>query len=200
MAPRGQNRDKLIEAMQTLSLTKGFPATTVDEVCAEAEVSKGSFYHHFETKEDIGHAALDGYFEGLVAALTNGSFTEIADPVERLHAFVKNAGVVCAGPLLRNGCMLGSFALDLAESDIAVRNKLANNFSIVTTYVAALIDNASEAADLHVASEQLAQQFLAIIEGSIVLAKAYADPKMLITGVDLFANHLELIFSQRAST
>ncbi|MFT7623347.1 MAG: TetR/AcrR family transcriptional repressor of nem operon [Myxococcota bacterium] len=156
MAPRGQNRDKLIEAMQTLSLCKGFPATTVDEVCAEAGVSKGSFYHHFDSKDDVGHAALDGFFKGLVGGLTTGPFTPIDDPVQRLHAFVKNAGEVCAGPLLQSGCMLGSLAPNLAESD-------------------------------------------APIQGAIVLGKVYAAPQKLVAGVDLFGDHLELIFSRKAS-
>lgn len=181
--------------MQALSLSKGFPATTVDEVCAMADVSKGSFYHHFETKEDLGHAALDQFFDGLVTAFTEGPFNDESDAVQRMHSFVRHASVVCAGPLMRSGCMLGSFALDLAESDREMRHKLEQQFQAIASFVGSLIGDAAEAAGLEVLSERLAQQFLAIVEGSIVLAKAYDDPNVLSSGVDLFGHHLELIFT-----
>lgn len=185
----------MLDAVQTLSLSKGFPATTVDEVCAEANVSKGSFYHHFETKEEIGHAALDRYFDELVETLTAGSYSDSADPMERLAGFLTHAGQACSGPVLVNGCMLGSFALDLAESHPEIRRKLSEQFSFLTTFVATLITEAAEAAGRTLPADRLAQQFLAIIEGSIVLAKAQADPDVLTSGVSLFGDHLELLLT-----
>ena len=182
--------------MRSLTLTKGFPATTVDEVCAKAEVSKGSFYHHFATKDDIGYAALDSYFDELISALTTGPADGIDDPVEKLRAFLTHAGIVCSGPLLTNGCMLGSFALDLAESHPGVQSKLSEQFSELASLVAQMICDASTAAGTDLPAAQLAHQFLAVIEGSIVLAKAHADPQMLSSGVALFADHIDLLLDQ----
>ena len=199
MAPRGENRQKLLDAMRTLTLSKGFPATTVDEVCAQADVSKGSFYHHFASKEDIGHAALDSYFDELVMALTAGLVGDDLGPVERLRVFVTHAGEVCSGPLLMNGCMLGSFALDLAESHPELQSKLSDQFSELAALVARLISDAAVATGTDPPAEQLAQQFLAIIEGSIVLAKAHADPAILGSGVALFADYLDLLLEQETT-
>ena len=53
-----KTKDKLIEAALRLMLAKGYPATTVDEICASAGVSKGSFYHFFATKEELALAAV----------------------------------------------------------------------------------------------------------------------------------------------
>lgn len=184
--------------MRSLTLSKGFPATTVDEVCAEAEVSKGSFYHHFATKEDIGNAALDEYFGELVAALTSAPAPGDAEAIDRLRAFVEHAGVVCSGPLLTNGCMLGSFALDLAESHPEVRAKLSDQFTALADLVAGLITDAATEAGIQLPATRLAQQFLAIIEGSIVLAKAHADPQILGSGVALFADHIDLLLERKA--
>ncbi len=204
MVPRGESRAKLIGAMRELSLTKGYPATTVDEVCEAAEVSKGSFYHHFGTKEDIGHAALDQYFDELLVGLTDegdvagaagvGSLSALA----RLEAFLERASRVCSGPLLVNGCMLGSFALDLAETHPAVRVRLDEQFTALANYVAELIEAAGVEADIELPSPALAQQFLAIIEGSIVLAKAHNDRQILPTSLDLFAQHLNLLLNQES--
>ena len=78
-------RNKLIEATQSLVLKRGFNATTVDDICAEAGVTKGSFFHHFENKDDIGLAAVRAWGDfGL------GVYTKVAEvpggPLEEIHA------------------------------------------------------------------------------------------------------------------
>lgn len=185
--------------MRSLTLSKGFPATTVDEVCATAEVSKGSFYHHFATKDEIGQASLDAYFDELVTALTNAPIHADADAIERLREFISHAGVVCSGPLLTNGCMLGSFALDLSESHPEIRTKLSDQFTALADLVADLIADAADAAGIELPAQRLGRQFLAIIEGSIVLAKAHADPQILSSGVGLFAEHIDLLLERKLS-
>ena len=52
-------KDKLLGAALALFREKGFTATTVDDLCARAGVTKGAFFHHFKTKEDVGVAAAD---------------------------------------------------------------------------------------------------------------------------------------------
>ncbi len=199
MAPRGENRTKLIDAMKTLSLSKGYAATTVDEVCAEADVSKGSFYHHFETKEDIGFAALDSHFDQLVEALTVGTFNDQPDPVERLRSFIEHTRIVCAGPQMINGCLIGSYALDLAETLPSIQNRLAEQFNQLAHFVAKLISEASQTSGIHLPSKELSQQFLVVIEGSIVLAKAHADKTLLTSGIELFGHHLDLLLEQQTA-
>src|SRR5882757_2899582 len=98
----------LIAAMRCLILTKGFPATTVDEVCERAGVTKGSFYHHFQSKEDLGVAALRAYYDDVRVAFTGGGWAEIEDPWLRLRQFLRQAADVLTGPVMANGCMLGT--------------------------------------------------------------------------------------------
>lgn len=200
MAPRGENRTKLLDAMRVLTLEKGFPATTVDEVCEQAQVSKGSFYHHFATKDEMAHAALDSYFDELVTALTNGPHQQSTDPVVRLQDFLGHAAIVCSGPLLTNGCMLGSFALDLSESHPDVRVKLADQFDVLAEFVGGLLTEAAEARGIDLPIEKLSRQFLAVIEGSIVLAKAHGDPSILGSGVDLFTDHVLLLLDAKGTS
>jgi TetR/AcrR family transcriptional repressor of nem operon len=194
---KGQSRQQLLDAVQTLSLKKGFPATTVDDVCTEAGVSKGSFYHHFKSKDDIGLAALDCYFNDLVVAYTTGVFTGVADPVERLRAFFAHAVTVCSGPLLRSGCMLGSFALDLAETHPDVQAKLSVQFKTLSDFVSGLISDAAVALGTSVPADALGQQFMAIVQGSIVLAKAHSNALIPVTGIQLMGNHLDLLLETR---
>ncbi len=87
-------------------LAKGFAAATVDEICAAAGASKGSFYHFFDSKESLGLATLDAVFTRMVERLRNG-----------------------AHELWGDGCLVGSFALDVGESNPAIRAEVSRLFS-----------------------------------------------------------------------
>lgn len=186
------HRSALIDAMRRVALAKGFPATTVDEICERAGVTKGSFYHHFESKDDLGVAALESYFEDVVAAFSAGAWNVIADPADRLQAFIAHAGEVCVGPVMTYGCLIGSFALDLAESWPEVRPRLATMFGALRDFVSNLVREAAAARGRSIDADQFGDQFLAVIEGSIVLAKAHADPLMPKRQMALLGGHLSL--------
>src|SRR5689334_24216214 len=55
-------KEKLLDAAQQLMLSKGFPATTVDEICDTAGFTKGSFFHYFESKEQLGKEVLNRFY------------------------------------------------------------------------------------------------------------------------------------------
>ena len=61
-------RDKLLEAAFALIRAKGYSATTVDELCAAAGVTKGAFFHHFESKEALAVAAAN-HWSSITGAL-----------------------------------------------------------------------------------------------------------------------------------
>ena len=179
--------------MRRLALAKGFPAATVDEICETAGVTKGSFYHHFEGKDDLGAAALESYFSDVVGAFTGGVWTEVEDPVDRLQAFMAHAAEVCTGPVMTYGCLIGSFALDLAESSPQLRERLSTMFAALRDFVAGVVAAAAQDRGRAVDAGLYGDQFLAIVEGSIVLAKAHADPDVPRRGLGLLAEHLDLL-------
>jgi TetR/AcrR family transcriptional repressor of nem operon len=183
----------LIDATRRLALSKGFPATTVDEICEMAGVTKGSFYHHFESKDDLGTAALEAYFADVVAAFGGGTWAQVEDPVMRVQAFIANAIEVCTGPVMAYGCLIGSYALDLAESSPELRRRLSEMFAALRDVVAGLIGEAAKHQGRDVDADALGNQFLAVLEGSIVLAKAHADPSVPRRGLALLGEHLDLL-------
>ena len=83
MAPRSPQRSLLLDAAKHLMLSKGYSGTTVDEVCASAGVTKGSFYHHFESKEALALALIDHYFSEVEAVLLAGPLMPNALPRPR---------------------------------------------------------------------------------------------------------------------
>jgi TetR/AcrR family transcriptional repressor of nem operon len=189
----------LIAAMRSLILSKGFPATTVDEVCERAGVTKGSFYHHFQSKEDLGVAALRNYYEDVLAAFTGGCWTQVEDPWLRLREFVHQGADVLTGPVMANGCMLGAMSLDLAESSPDVRALLSTMFAELRDVVGGLIEDAAKHRGVQIDAGRLGDQFLAVIEGSIILAKAHDDQSVRRHGMELFGQHLEFLLGSAAT-
>jgi TetR/AcrR family transcriptional repressor of nem operon len=179
--------------MRRVALSKGFPAATVDEICELAGVTKGSFYHHFKGKDDLGAAALESYFDDVVAAFTAGDWAGVDDPVLRLQAFLAHAADVCTGPVMAYGCLIGSMTLDLAETAPALRERMSAMFVALRDVVAGLVAAAAQQRGRSVDAAQFGDQFLAVLEGSIVLAKAHRDPAAPRRGVALLGDHLDLV-------
>src|SRR5687768_12296336 len=62
------SRERILDAAVAMIRSKGYSATTVDDLCAAAGVTKGSFFHHFGSKEDLAVAAAE-HFAGRADAL-----------------------------------------------------------------------------------------------------------------------------------
>ncbi len=173
---RTSTREKLVATALELMLAKGYTSTSVDEVCAKAGVSKGSFYHFFDSKEGIGLAILEHYFDSSRETFYSGDFLEEPDPVRRMVKFLKNTEE-SANRLWRDGCILGNFAVDLSATHPKIRkevsrilSEVANGIARVLEPVNMLVDDREGQTAVH-----LAEQYLATIEGGVILSRAHND-------------------------
>lgn len=177
--------------MRALALRKGFAAATVDEVCAAAGVTKGSFYHHFATKEALGLATLQSYFDEITAGLTSGAWTKQQDPRARLLAFLDHTAKVLSGPLLAHGCLLGIITLELAEDSPAFQRDVAAKFEALRGAVRSVFEPTASLLPSGISAADLADQLLATIEGAILLAKARQAPRASALPIQTFRRCVE---------
>ena len=87
-ATRSARRQRIIEAAWRCAARKGYQATTVDDVCAEARVSKGAFYGYFGQKQELLLALLDDdahFYASLIDRLSASDFSAL----ERLRAYAR---------------------------------------------------------------------------------------------------------------
>ena len=187
-------RDKLVTAAQSLMLTQGYTPTSVDEIIAKAGVSKGSFYHYFKSKEELGSAVAEDYLDQAVAVLGKGNYQDIQDPLQRAFAFVDH--IESASTRLWNhGCMLGSFAIDLSGTHpeiAACLDQLMGRLEARMEPLLAPIAAACTVADAP-SSRELADHMIAVIEGGIVMAKAHGDPTRVSKAIHEFRRYLNAI-------
>lgn len=95
----------LISAARQLMLRQGYAATGINEICREAGVSKGAFYHFFESKEALTIAALESFYQQGFDALTSVDVSK-ANPADALVLFVERVAER-APTLWQHGCLIG---------------------------------------------------------------------------------------------
>src|SRR5277367_4637992 len=79
-----ETKRKLVAAGVNLMRKQGFNATTVDDICAAAGVTKGSFFHYFKSKQAVAEAAVASFRENKIRDYANAPFRKLADPLDRV--------------------------------------------------------------------------------------------------------------------
>ena len=185
-------REHLIDVGVRLMHEKGYSATGLAEILKAADVPKGSFYHHFASKEDFAAAALEKY--GMrerehTASILNDT---TIPPLKRLrHYFtdlVKFYGQKGAIP----GCMMGRFSLDIAAENSRLRKRISGSFSHWQHTIAAVIQQAVARKELPAATdpESLAGFLLNSWEGALLRSLAEESDDALETFLNYAFNRL----------
>lgn len=181
------SRTSILKTARNLMLRYGYAATSVDDICSKAGVTKGSFYHFFATKEELGLAVLNGFYEEGVARVASGVYAEMNDPYQRLIGLFDHLEAI--GPdLWRHGCLMGNFACELGESSEMIRRRVAEMFEELVNRLAPFfrpIAHGRKEAD------ELAEQTLMVIEGAVVMARAHDDPSRIASGLRRFRRTIE---------
>lgn len=82
-----ERKDELVDCAQALFFAKGYEATTIADILARARLSKGAFYHHFDSKEDLLDALTERLARAIVAAARDILEDESLDALTRLNRF-----------------------------------------------------------------------------------------------------------------
>jgi len=169
-------REKLLQAGLDQFHRAGFNGTSVEDITDLAGVPKGSFYNHFESKEDLATEVVDRWCELSPRALL-GDIS--VSPVKRLKRYFTALSEMEPG--YKRGCLLGNFSSELADHSEPVRRRLETAFDAWVKLIASVIKEAQEAGevDSKVKPEQLAGVLLSTFEGALLRVRAANDPKAL---------------------
>lgn len=191
---------KLLDATQNLMLTKGFTATSLDEICNAAAVTKGSFFHYFASKEELGKAVLTHYMAAHFQALQAAPFRKKRDPLERVYGHIDYIILMSRDSAALRGCLLGNFAQDLCGSHPAIGEQCAHHFDQWAEALKCDLDAAKlkHAPDATFSTQSLAEHFIVIIEGALILVKAKQDGKILGQQLRHFKRYLQSLFAGKA--
>lgn len=198
---RASSRAKLLDAAFTVVRQKGFAATSVDEICVAAGVSKGAFFHNFTSKEAMAVDAAKHWSE-MTSALVNGAhYHSLADPLDRVMGYLDFRSVLLTGPVEKFTCLAGTMVQETYRSSDAIRAACASSMLDHIKGLTADLAAAIEARGLiAVSAEGLALHTQVVLQGAFVLAKATGGPQVARESVDHLKHYFRLLFSRETLT
>ncbi len=188
-------RDRLLEAGVKLVRSIGFTATSVDQLCREAGVTKGAFFHYFASKEALGVALADYWSSSTASFFASAPYHHLADPLDRVLAYLDLRAALIGGPVEGFTCVAGTMVQEMFLSSDAIR---AACDASISGNAAALEDDIAMAMAQSGASapsaRSLALHIQAVIQGGFILAKAQGDADIARDSIAHLKRYFELLF------
>jgi TetR/AcrR family transcriptional regulator, transcriptional repressor for nem operon len=172
-------RPKVMAAATDLIRRFGYVATTVDQICAEAGVTKGAFFHYFASKEDLAVACLGRWDERMQELEAAAPFASRPDPRERVAGYMDFYIGLFSNPAVLKSCLVGTTLQEVAESHPELRTAANRCMGSCQERFAALLGEAARARKKGVRADDLAHLWLAALQGSLVLYKGSGDEELI---------------------
>jgi TetR/AcrR family transcriptional regulator, transcriptional repressor for nem operon len=197
---RGDARKALLEAATRLVRVQGFAATSVDELCRAAGVTKGAFFHHFASKEALGVAVARHWSETTGALFATAPYHLLEDPVHRILAYIDFRKVLLQGEVPDFTCLVGTLVQEAYESSPAIRDACAASIFDHARTLEADIAEAIETRGIGGgwSAASLARHTQAVLQGAFILSKAQGDPAVAAEQCDHLRRYVTLLFESGA--
>lgn len=190
-------RDRLLAAALRLIRERGYAATSVDDLCRAAGVTKGAFFHHFASKEALGVAAAEHWGTSTAAFFAAAAYHEAPTARARVLAYVDFRAALMGDDIAGCTCVAGTLAQEVWDSHPAVRAAcgaaIGNHAATLEADIAAA---RPEGADWTAASLALFTQ--TVLQGAFVLAKAMGGMEVARGQVAHLRRYLEMILEETA--
>lgn len=189
---------KLIVSALNLMLAKGYYATTIDDICVDAGVTKGSYFHYFKNKEDIAKASLD-YFTALQRTVfEEGPHHQEHDAWRKLHLFLDYYKVIADHPDLPNSCLASTFIQELSDEFPDIKLQCEQNFDINASLLEDILLQCQQQYKpiQNFDAKQTSQFFTSLYQGSLLYSRVKLDNAILKQNIDQFRQYINCIFNQ----
>jgi len=198
---RHESKTRLLDAALQVIRTKGYGATRLEDVCAVAGLTKGSFFHHFKGKEELAVAAAQHWGEVTGALFARAPYQAVADPVQKVLAYVDFRKALLRGELAEFTCLLGTMVQETYDSHPAIRAACEKGISDHAATIEADIEAALKQCGLTPpwSASSLALYTQATIQGAFILAKASGNADVASDCIDHLHRYLELILVPSSS-
>ena len=193
-----QSKTKLLKAAIQVIRVKGYAATTLDEVCHEATVTKGSFFHHFKSKDELALAAFAHWGTMTEELFATAPYRKLQDPLARLLGYVDFRTALMQGELADYTCLFGTLVQETYSTHPNIR---AACEQALATGIADLARDVEAAKKLYApkaswTAESVGGFIHGVLQGSFILAKAKQGPEVVRQNLEHLRRYLMALFNQ----
>lgn len=188
-------KEKLLDGALELMLTKGFAATTIDEVCERAGVTKGGFFHYFQSKDQLGKEVLERFCAS-GRNMHEAFCGRETDPLKRVYRYIDGAIATTQDPAMSRGCLLGLFSQELCDTHPQIRQACKRGFEDWANEFAGELAKAkaTRAPRASFEPQELAEHLIAVMEGSMILGKAKGDMTVVARNLRHYKAYVKSLF------
>jgi TetR/AcrR family transcriptional regulator, transcriptional repressor for nem operon len=192
----GESRLNLLHAAFHVIRSKGYAAATVDDICHQAGVTKGSFFHHFKSKDDLALAAVAHWRAMTEGFFASAPYHQSQDPLERLLGYVDFRAAILTGELPDYTCLLGTLVQETYATHPAIRVACEQALASHVATLARDVEAAKliYAPDAGWTAESVGTFMQAVLQGAFIFAKAKQGPEVIRESMDHLREYLRLLF------
>lgn len=189
------SRTKLLDATLRIVRSKGYAATRIEDVCAEAGLTKGSFFHHFKSKEDLGRAAAAHWDAHVAEFFAAAPYHAKKDPLDRLLAYVDFRKSILTDDFSRTTCFAGTIVQEAWHTHPEIAHSCGATIAAHAKTLEPDIRAAMRQYGVRGSAESLALHIQAVIQGSFILAKAKENAEAGVDSLNHLKRYIELLFA-----
>lgn len=203
MARGSETRRKILDVAQEAILAKGFDATSIEEIVANAEITKSGFFYHFRDKNALAHALIERHIE-VEDQLFDGLFDRArelgGDPLQTMLIGLKLlAELIEDVPGGHPGCIVATAAYQDRLFDRNVREANARAVLGWRQRFRSMFDDIARVYPMQddVDPDHLADMVSAVIEGGLIISRALGESSVTSRQVMLMRSYVKLLFSPK---
>lgn len=191
-----RTREKLVTAAVGLILERGYHATGVEAICEQAGVTKGSFFHHFANKDELGMAVIQWWSAKGTGLYAKAWEDAAVDPLQQLFAMIEIMEGLASRPGQPCVCAIGMMAQEMAGTHPEFRVSCAVELNVWTQNVATLL---AKALDRHrprepFDPEEVAWFLNSLWQGSMLIAKTREDQGIIVRNLRHARGYIQSLF------
>jgi TetR/AcrR family transcriptional repressor of nem operon len=192
-----ESRLRLLNATLNVVRERGYHATRVEDVCKAAGLTKGSFFHHFASKEELAIAAAAHWDVVTGTLFASASYHAAPDPLDRLLGYIELRKGLLINTIPEATCYAGTIIQEAYATHPAVREACANSIVLhartLEADIAAVLARSGVTGEL--TAEGLALHTQAVVQGAFILAKALDGMPAALESLDHLARYFRLLFA-----
>lgn len=186
-------KHEIISAAREIIYSKGYQATSINDILMAAEIGKGQFYHYFSSKYDLGLAVVESIVHEWQTELISDILQSDNTPVNKLNMMLARTLTFHTEVKNKSGCPIGNLAIEMSEHDETFRVKIQHLFECWIGAIEITLNEMVEQGLLDsFDTKKDAQAIVAMIEGGILLMKNQQNVNFLSDIIEVIRKQFNL--------